>query len=244
MSTEALSLPDDVALLKQIILQQHEQLASWQRKYDQLEHRLDVLLRRMFGPRSERVDPNQLPLFEMPADVTTPSSPPPEAPATEASPARSKRRGHGRRQWPANIERRRIPLDIDEKDKTCPCCGKPRRMIGEVVTERMGFEPTRFYINQYVQRKYACPCEQSGVVTAEKPIQPIEKGNAEPELVAYVAVRGIPTMSSTSPLVIRTPGHCGSCGATSSVPRKRRFAVISRPTPVRPTIRSSAGARG
>lgn len=187
MSTEALSLPDDVALLKQIIRPQQEELAALKRKYDQVEHRLDVLLRRMFGPRSERVDPNQLALFEISLDATAaPSSPQPPPPARSS--AKPKRRSHGRRRWPANIERRRIPLDIDEKEKTCPCCGKARRVIGEVVTERMGFEPTRFYVNPYVQLKYGCDCEQSGVVTAEKPIQSIEKGNAEPELVAYVAV--------------------------------------------------------
>jgi transposase len=192
MSTEAISLPDDAALLKQIIREQQEELAALRRKYDQVEHRLDVLLRKMFGPRSERVDPNQLPLFEAPADasgstgVPMPSSPEPSPP--EGSSGKRKRRGHGRRRLPENLPRRRIPLDVAEEEKTCSCCGKPRRVIGEVVTERLSFEPTRFFVNQYVQLKYACPCEQSGVVLAEKPIQPIEKGNAEPELVAYVAV--------------------------------------------------------
>lgn len=99
-----------------------------------------------------------------------------------------KRAGHGRRQFPKNIERRQILLDIPEAEKSCPCCGKQREKIGEVVTERLGFDPARFYVNQYVQLKYACACEQSGVATAEKPIQPIEKGNAEPELVAFTAV--------------------------------------------------------
>jgi transposase len=185
MSTEATPLPRDVELCQAIIAQQREELVSLRHRYEQLEHRLDVLLRRMFGPRSERADPNQLALFALPAEASAP--PPPPAPPA-GSPAQRKRKGHGRRRLPENIERRRIPLDIDEQDKTCPCCGKLRRVIGEVVTERLGFEPTRFYVNEYVQLKYGCCCEQSGVVTAEKPIQPIEKGNAEPELVAYVAV--------------------------------------------------------
>ena len=186
---EARSLPDDLALCHTIITQQRDELLTLQRTVDQLEHRLDVLLRRLFGPRSERVDPNQLALFEMPSDAAV-SPPPPEPPptTTDNGAAKPKRRGHGRRRLPENLEHRRIPLDIAESEKTCPCCGKPRRVIGEVVTKRLGFEPTRFYVNEYVQLKYGCQCEQSGVVLAEKPIQPIEKGNAEPELVAYVAV--------------------------------------------------------
>jgi transposase len=58
-------------------------------------------------------------------------------------------------------------------------------VIGEVVTERLGFDPARFYVNEYVRLKYAYSCERSNVLTAGKPIQPIEKGNAEPELVAF-----------------------------------------------------------
>ena len=189
MSTDAASLPNDLSLCHEIILQMREQLDASQRKVDQLERRLDLLLRRIYGPRSERVDPNQLALFESAAEETSPAAPTLPVPeATESDCIQPKRRGHGRRRLPENVERRRIPLDIADEEKTCPCCGKPRRVIGEVVTERLGFEPTRFYVNQYVQLKYGCPCERSGVVVAEKPIQPIEKGNAEPELVAYVAV--------------------------------------------------------
>ena len=189
MSTDATTLPGDLSLCHQIIAQQHEQLVSSQRKIEQLEHRLDLLLRRIYGPRSERLfDPNQLPLFEVsgqdPPAAVVASSPGDAQPADQCV---TKRPGHGRRPFPQRLERRRIVLDIPEADKTCPC-GKLRRVIGEVVTERLGFDPARFYVNQYVQLKYACACEQSGVLTAEKPIQPIEKGNAEPELVAFTAV--------------------------------------------------------
>jgi transposase len=188
MSTDATTLPDDPTVLKEIVAQQHEQLICSQRKIEQLEHRLDLLLRRIYGPRSEHVDPNQLALFELGSGGT---SPPPLVAVVEEKPAEkteSPAKGHGRRQFPKNLERRRKVIDIPEADKTCPCCGKPRKMIGEVVTERLGFDPARFYVNEYVQLKYACSCERSGVLTAEKPIQPIEKGNAEPELVAFVAV--------------------------------------------------------
>ena len=211
MSTEVLSVPDDPQLLKQLVVQQHEQLLDWQRKVEQLEHRLDLLLRRIYGPRSERLfDPNQGVLFDASGDATaTPEASPPEPPAPENGPAQPKRRGHGRRRFPEKLERRRIPLDIPEKEKTCPCCGRQRKVIGEVVTERLGFEPTRFYVNQYVQLKYGCACEESGVLTAEKPIQPIEKGNAEPELAAFVAVS---RFDDHSPYYRQEHGHFRRAG--------------------------------
>jgi transposase len=186
--------PDDLALCRAIIAQQQEQLAASQRKIDGLEQRLHYLLRRLYMPRSERLtDPNQKMLFDLAgseeaATAAEPdANPAADAAATATSAARPKRKGHGRRRFPADAERRRKVIDIAEEEKTCPCCGKPRTVIGEVVTERLGIDPPRFYVNQYVQLKYACSCEQSGVVTGEKPIQPIERGNAEPELVAFVA---------------------------------------------------------
>ncbi len=65
MSTDAISLPDDLTLCHAIIAQLHEQLESSQKKIGHLEHQLDYLLRRIYGPKSERVDPNQLVLFEL-----------------------------------------------------------------------------------------------------------------------------------------------------------------------------------
>jgi transposase len=188
MNTDAVSLPDDPLLLKRIILQQHEQLTTSQSKIEQLEHRLDYLLRRLYGKKSERVDPNQLALFERDLSADEPAAPSRVEPVVREAPSTSKKNGHGRRRFPDAWPRRREVIDIAEDEKTCPCCGKPRRVIGEVVTERAGIVPPQFYVKQYVQLKYGCPCERSGVVTAEKPLLPIEKGNAEPDLLAFTAV--------------------------------------------------------
>jgi len=155
MSTDAAILPDDLSLCHGIIAQMHEQLICSQRKIEHLEYRLDLLLRRIYGPRSERVDPNQLSLFELGGEESNPPSDaavenePDEKKSGEKSASRSK--GHGRRQFPKNIERRRKVIDIPESEKTCPCCGELRKVIGEVVTERLGFDPALFYVNQYVQ---------------------------------------------------------------------------------------------
>jgi transposase len=180
----------ELALCRAIIAQQQEQLAASQRKIDALEQRLHYLLRRLYMPRSERLaDPNQKALFDLNGEGEPAEQAATETASAAAEPAaQGKQKGHGRRRFPADAPRRRKLIDIPEEEKTCPCCGKQRQVIGEVVTERLGIDPPQFYVNQYVQLKYACSCEQSGVVTAEKPIQPIERGNAEPELVAFVAV--------------------------------------------------------
>src|SRR5262249_52783506 len=56
-------LPNDVALCHELIRQQADSLDKAQRRIEQLEHAMGVLLRQKYGPRSERLDPNQLRLF-------------------------------------------------------------------------------------------------------------------------------------------------------------------------------------
>src|SRR3954452_15713282 len=63
MNDVEVDLPNDVALCHELIRQQAASLDKAQRRIEQLEHAMDVLLRQKYGPRSERLDPNQLRLF-------------------------------------------------------------------------------------------------------------------------------------------------------------------------------------
>jgi len=163
-------------------------MVSQQRQIDQLENRLDQLLRRLYGPRAERIDPDQMSLFDLEPEDSETSQPQDEEEPETTSNTKKKSKGHGRRSFPKNIERREILLDVPDAEKTCPCCGNDRQEIGRVICERLGYDPAQFYVNQYIQLKYACKCENSGVVTAEKPIAVIERGNAEADLLAFTAV--------------------------------------------------------
>src|SRR4051812_9596839 len=97
--TAAEQLPDDVATLKRMVLELLASLHERDRDLEGLRHRINLLLRRLYGPRGERFDPNQPLLFpEMAAGQDTPT----EAPAEPAPPSQPKRRcrPHGRRRLP------------------------------------------------------------------------------------------------------------------------------------------------
>ena len=214
------TLPDDVAALKALIHAQHQQLQQRERELDDrqralqqrdaqlteqqitiaqlarekdgIEHRMHLLLRRLYGPRSERMHPNQLLLF---SQAIEPPEQPPGAdtdadgdPAT-ASPARRKRPGRGRRPLPEDLPRHRIEHPADPEQLSCPCCGEARRRIGERISEQLEYAPSSLFVLQHVQGKYACKrCEEGGVATAEKQAaEVIEKGLPGPGLVAHVA---------------------------------------------------------
>lgn len=83
-----LSLPDGPAFLKPLIVQLFETLQSHERRIQQLEQHMDLLLRRVFGKSSEKLDLRQLVLAfaELSAETAPPAtSEPPAAPDVPAA---------------------------------------------------------------------------------------------------------------------------------------------------------------
>src|SRR3954453_9148978 len=77
-------LPDDLLLLKRMILELLSTLKREQHDKQELRDRLDLLLRRLYGPKSERCNPEQLLLFDEPAaEPDPPTEPQPSAKATK-----------------------------------------------------------------------------------------------------------------------------------------------------------------
>ena len=117
------SLPDDPALLKRML---EEVLASLQQaRHDNasLRHRLDALLRRLYGPRSERCDPSQLLLFALAAE--TAATPTAAAPTEAEAPTAKRRcRPHGRRRLPAELPRQERQHQLTDAERRCPTCGE------------------------------------------------------------------------------------------------------------------------
>src|SRR3954453_5991500 len=129
MCEHASPLPDDLALCHEIIRQQAETIRESQRRIEQLEHQVEILLRRQFGPRRESVDPAQLRLFsdDVPDEVaeeTGEKSPEPE----DAKPKRKWRRA-GRQRLPEGLPRKRVEYELAAEELPCPVCGLARSKI-------------------------------------------------------------------------------------------------------------------
>jgi transposase len=181
MTVDREKLPVDVEKCHALIAELVQELDIKERRLRQVQHELEKLLRWRYGPKRERVDENQLFLFA--AGVVA------ELKAEPKTVARSqlKRRGHGRQRLPRELERRRAEHDLEPEKQKCPECGEALRPIGAELSERLEYVPASVYVIQDACRKYACP-RGCGVVTAAKPMQPIEKGLPGPGLLAQVAV--------------------------------------------------------
>ncbi len=179
----------DLSTARALITTLQDQLATLQRENAALRHQLDVLCQRLFGKRSERVDPRQLQLaLEQLANEPGPVSEPVEMDSGE-TPVRGhlRRRPTGRHPLPAHLPRRRIEIDVPEADKRC-ACGHAKTRIGESVAEKLEYEPARFVVIETVRAKYACPHCHEGVIEAPAPPQAVEKSLAGERLLAHVVV--------------------------------------------------------
>ena len=176
-------------------------LLSSERKVKMLEHQVEQLLRRIYGRRSEKIDPNQLMFDSLMLEVLerqpqVPLQPaavqgPPELPARKEAPA-AKRRHPGRLPMPEHLERVEIVLDIPEEDKLCPETGKPLKLIGWEISEKLEFRPGKVVVNVYKRPKYGSPDSLAagdvGVIVAPMPEHPIDKCKADVGLLAHIIV--------------------------------------------------------
>jgi transposase len=204
MSTDALplpdlaTLPDDPATLRQLVLQLLEALRGKDMELSKLQHHMDLLLRRLYGRSSEKIDPWQLLLFDEASQEVAPEQ---EAATAEAAAVvepetnHGARPGHGRRPKPDHLKRVDVVHDLTEAEKQALAGDGQLILIGEEVTEQYEWEPSSLYIVRHIQKKYArqpqllesgAAAHEKNIITAPKPPQPIPGGIAGPGLIAEV----------------------------------------------------------
>lgn len=179
------ALPQDLESAQAVIVELQAQI-------EQMRHQMARLTKYIFGRRSEKERPEveeqgRLPFVD--AVVGPELGEAPEATSVESSEVRShtRRKHPGRHALSKDLPRQEVILDVTEADKHCPCCDAPKVCIGQDTTESLDYQPASLFVVERIRPKYACPRCQNGVVQATLPARPIDKGVAEPGLLAHVA---------------------------------------------------------
>lgn len=186
MDIDRNNLPKDVKQCHTLIAELVRELDVRDRRVRQLQHELEQLLRWRYGQKRERIDENQM-FFEALAMVSAKQEGPQAEPEAPEQPPTVPRRGHGRKRLPADLPRKRIVYDLPPEQRHCPHCPETMKHIGEELSERLEYVPASLYVIEEAAQKYAC-AKGCTVVTAQKPMQPIEKGLPGPGLLAHVVV--------------------------------------------------------
>ena len=187
-------LPDDVAVLKQLIVQLLEQLRLRDERLQRQEHHIHLLLKRIYGSSSEKFDPQQGMLFENQADAeeAAANSPPPVARA--ASKNRDK---HGRGRIPDETKREEVVHDLSEAEKAALGGLENLVELPPETSEQLDWRPSTLFVMVHVRKKYArkeqlpesgLTLVEQNVVVARKPPEAIPGGLAGPGLMAQVIV--------------------------------------------------------
>ena len=172
-------------------IEQIKQEAAGRIEAMQQQHKAEVqaLLRRFYGPRSERFDPTQLLLFGQTIDTMPVDTKAVEAesgqklrhpPAAQAAQSRAG-------PLPAHLERVVVEHDLSESREggQGPHRLRDQRAVG-VQARRAVRAPAPPLQVRPAPADYQTSDTGAQIVIADKPPQPIEKGLAGPGLLAYV----------------------------------------------------------
>lgn len=200
--------PATVEELRQLLLTTQQQLAAAQREtvvvrqqaveltttidsqrqqIERKDRQILELLQALRGKQRERIDPDQLLLFEIgeleqlvEEQVDQPD---------EVAP-RGRQRKRSPRVIPDDLPREEILHELPESERLCPIDGQPMPVIRWETSEQLEYEPASLKVLVHKRAVYACPAkhDEAKLITAPKPPQPIEKGLAGPGLLAAMVV--------------------------------------------------------
>ncbi len=182
MSTLTDSLPDDAKALKALLLAERVQ-------NERLIAIIKELQRHRFGPRSEKIDPDQFALMLEDVEQSVAAGEAEAESQGKEKPAKApdqRRRRTNRGALPKDLPREEVVVDL--ADKNCPCCGGLRIKIGEDVSERLDMIPARFRVIVTRRPKYACRACEGEVAQAPAPEHLIESGMPTEGLIAAVVI--------------------------------------------------------
>jgi transposase len=149
---------------------------EYDHKLTELEAELAELKRELFGPKADRLTPEQQEQLsalnqDLEADAERPDAASDgvldEDEEDDKQKKRTRRRRGGRHPLPSHIETETVTMEPDLVP--CPCCGKMPERIGEEVTEEIDFIPAKLIRRKIVRPKYACRCGEAGVAIAPLP---------------------------------------------------------------------------
>lgn len=185
LASKVKDLPNDVESLKKMVASLMSELNWAHEKYAALELRY-------FGRKTEkysREDDIQGRLFDEAEANESEELQPAIEKGAEPSSGQNKR---GRRSKPANLPIREVIHELEAEERSCPCCGKERPVIGEERSEEYDLVPAHVEKVVHIMKSYGpCDCEsfaqgvEKQVVRAPGPAKIVKGSDFTNQSIAF-----------------------------------------------------------
>jgi transposase len=183
------ALPDDPALLQQMLRTLLQQQSDLHAENDKLRLLIQRFSRHQFGRRSEQLTDEQLQFgLEDLEQTVAENQAAQDAARPETKPARKsgERPARNRGALPAHLPRHEVV--IDAAPGSCPCCGSTMHRIGELCTEQLDIVPAQLRVRVTRRPRYGCRACAEAVVAAPAPARPIDGGMPTEALIVHVLI--------------------------------------------------------
>jgi transposase len=161
--------------------------AAAEAEVDKLHLLIKQLQRALYGPRSERLDPDQLQLaLEDGEQSLGTAEAVDEAAGGETKPKRRRTARRNRGALPKHLPREEVVIEPEQRN--CPCCDGALHVIGEDVSEQLDVVPAQFKVKVIRRPRYGCRACEGAVVQAPAPARLVEGGMPTEAMVAHVVI--------------------------------------------------------
>jgi transposase len=173
----------------------HYQVQEYEQRLAEARELIAELQRQLFGPKSERLTPEQEEQVNQLAKDLEAEAARPDAASdgvlSEEPPkdkGKRKRRAARRRRHPLPVHLETQTVVLEPEVKPCTCCGAMPGKIGEEVTEEIEMVPAKLIRRKIVRPKYACRCGEAGVAIAPLPPRLIPQSRLGLGLAVYIVL--------------------------------------------------------
>jgi len=179
--------------LRQLLEKLQVLTEEYDRKVAELEAQIAELNRELFGPKSDRLTPEQQDQLskltqDLEAEAERPAAASDGILQDEEKEKKRSRSSRRRTRHPLPVHLETETLTIEPELTPCSCCGELPVCIGEEVTEEVDLVPAKIIRRRIVRRKYACRCGEAGVAIAPLPPRLIPQSRLGLGLAVYIVL--------------------------------------------------------
>lgn len=162
-----------------------EENASLKALVAEMKEQLDWFKKQFFGAKSEKLIDDDQEQLEFPGLEVLKE----EAEDVTVKGHVRKKTSHEKTkiEYPADLPKEQIFLDLPKEQKLCPITGEPLKKIGEEVSQKLAYNPGAYFIKEFIRPKYVSPSHpELGVLVKEMPGGIFLKSKVDESLLAHI----------------------------------------------------------